>query len=341
MKLYRCERFEGISGLALREEPDPPPPGAHEVLVQVNASSLNFRELLLMNGLFRDWMAPNFIPASDGAGVVLAVGPRVRRFKPGDRVMANFTENWHGGARPQHADVLGRGAIVEGMLREKVVLSEEELVGVPDHLSDEEAATLPCAAVTAWNALCQHAPLLPGQTVLVQGTGGVSIFALQLARLFGARVIATSSSDAKLERLAALGADATINYRETPQWDDAVLRLTNGEGVDLVVEVGGAQTFGMSVAAPRDGGRISVEGLLSGAPSPGEGFFTRGLSIAPIRVGSRQDFEAMNRAIGLHKLRPVIDSVHDFAHVPEALRHLESQKHFGKIVVRHPQAANA
>ncbi|MEX3854976.1 NAD(P)-dependent alcohol dehydrogenase [Paraburkholderia sp. BR10923] len=335
MKLYRCERFEGIAGLALCEEPDPAPPGAHQVSVQVNASSLNFRELLLMNGAFRDWMAPNFIPASDGAGVVLAVGASVRRFKPGDRVMANFAENWHGGARPQHADTLGRGAIVEGMLRDKVVLSEEELIGVPEHLSDEEAATLPCAAVTAWNALCQHAPQLPGQTVLVQGSGGVSIFALQLARLFGARVIATSSSESKLKRLAELGADATINYRDTPNWEDAVLRLTNGLGVDLVVEVGGAQTFGKSVACTRDGGRISVVGLLTGAPSPSEGFFARGLTIAPIRVGSRQDFESMNRAIALHKLRPVIDSVYDFAHVPDALRHLKSQKHFGKIVIRH------
>ncbi|MBB5460381.1 NAD(P)-dependent alcohol dehydrogenase [Paraburkholderia sp. Cpub6] len=335
MKLYRCERFEGIAGLALREEPDPAPPGAHQVLVQINASSLNFRELLLINGAYRDWMAPNFIPASDGAGVVLAVGPGVRRFRPGDRVMANFAQNWHGGTRPQHADTLGRGAIVEGMLRDKAVLSEEELVSVPDHLSDEEAATLPCAALTAWNALCQHAPLLPGQSVLVQGSGGVSLFALQFARLFGARVIATSSSEAKLKRLAELGADATINYRDTPNWDDAVLRLTDGFGVDLVVEVGGAQTFGKSIAATRDSGRISVVGLLTGAPSPGEGFFTRGLSIAPIRVGSRQDFEAMNRAIGLHKLKPVIDSVYDFARVPDALRHLESQQHVGKIVIRH------
>jgi NADPH:quinone reductase-like Zn-dependent oxidoreductase len=341
MKLYRCERFEGISGLALCEEPDPSPPGPREVLVQVTASSLNFRELLLMNGAYRDWMAPNFIPVSDGAGIVLATGADVRRFKPGDRVMANFAENWHGGARPQYADMLGRGAIVEGMLRDKIVLSEEELVRVPNHLSDEEAATLPCAAVTAWNALCQHAPLLPGQTVLVQGTGGVSIFALQLAILFGARVIATSSSDAKLKRLAELGADATINYLETPQWDDAVLRLTNGQGVDLVVEVGGAQTFDKSVAATRDGGRISVVGLLTGAPSPGDGFFTRGLAIAPIRVGSRQDFEAMNRAIDLHKLRPVLDSVYEFSNLPDALRHLESQQHFGKIVIRHGQAANA
>ncbi|APA89569.1 NAD(P)-dependent alcohol dehydrogenase (plasmid) [Paraburkholderia sprentiae WSM5005] len=341
MKLYRCERFEGIAGLALCEEPDPAPPGVHQVLVQVNASSLNFRELLLMKGAFRDWMAPNFIPASDGAGVVLAVGPGVRRFRPGDRVMANFAEDWHGGARPQHADTLGRGAIVEGMLRDKIVLSEQELVAVPPHLSDEEAATLPCAAVTAWNALCQHAALLPGQTVLVQGSGGVSIFALQLARLFGARVIATSSSETKLKRLTELGADATINYRDTPNWDDAVLSLTDGRGVDLVVEVGGAQTFSKSVAATRDGGRISVVGLLTGAPSAGEGFFMRGLSIAPIRVGSRQDFEAMNRAIALHKLRPVIDSVHDFAYVADALRHLESQQHFGKIVVRHQSSAFA
>ncbi|PTB18861.1 NAD(P)-dependent alcohol dehydrogenase [Trinickia symbiotica] len=335
MKLYRCERFEGIAGLALCEEPDPPPPRDHQVLIQVNASSLNFRELLLMNGAFRDWMAPNFIPASDGAGVVIAIGEHVRRFRPGDRVMANFAENWHGGARPRHADTLGRGAIVEGMLREKVVLSEEELVAVPDHLSDEEAATLPCAALTAWNALCQHAPLLPGQSVLVQGTGGVSIFALKLARLFGARVIATSSSDAKLKRLVELGADATINYRKTPRWDEAVLALTAGQGVDLVVEVGGAATFAQSVAATRDSGRISVVGMLSGAPSPGDGFFMRGLSIATIRVGSRQDFETMNRAIGLHKLRPVIDSVYGFADVPAALRHLESQQHFGKIVIRH------
>ncbi|TDN59235.1 NAD(P)-dependent alcohol dehydrogenase [Paraburkholderia sp. BL10I2N1] len=335
MKLYRCARMEGIAGLELREEPDLPSPGPHQVLMKVNASSLNFRELLFMNGALGDSLRPDFIPASDGAGTVVAVGSRVRRVKPGDRVVATFYDNWTGGTIPQHADTLGRGAIVEGMLRDRALLSEEELVTIPDHLSDEEAATLPCAALTAWNALCLHAPLLPGQSVVVQGTGGVSIFALQLARFFGARVIATSSSDAKLARLAALGADATINYRDTPQWADAVLEFTGGQGADLIVEVGGAATFAQSVAAARKGGRISVVGMLTGAPSPGDGFFMRGLSIAPIHVGSRQDFEAMNRAIDFHRLKPVIDSTFPFADVPDALRHLESQRHFGKIVIRH------
>jgi NADPH:quinone reductase-like Zn-dependent oxidoreductase len=303
--------------------------------MKVNASSLNFRDLMIMNGAFRDLMSPNFIPASDGAGTVIATGSGVHRVQPGERVTATFAQNWTGGRRPHHADVLGRGAIVEGMLRDTVLLSEEDLVATPDHLSDEEAATLPCAAVTAWNALCQHAPLLPGQTVLVQGTGGVSVFALQFARLFGARVIATSSSDAKRARLSELGADATINYHDTPQWADAVLALTGGQGVDLVVEVGGAATFAQSEAAARDGGRISVVGLLTGTPAPGDGLFMRGLSIHPIRVGSQQDFEAMNRAISFHRLKPLIDSTYAFADVPHALRHLESQRHVGKIVVRH------
>jgi NADPH:quinone reductase-like Zn-dependent oxidoreductase len=335
MKLYRCATIEGMARLTLCEEPDPPPPGPHQVLVKVNASSLNFRELLFMSGAFGDRLPPNFIPASDGAGTVIAIGSGVRRVKPGDRVVATFHENWTGGAMPRHADMLGRGAIVEGMLRAMALLNEEDLVATPGHLSDEEAATLPCAAVTAWNALCQHAPLLPGQTVVVQGTGGVSIFALQLARLFGARVIATSSSDAKLARLAALGADATINYRDTPQWADAVWEHTGGEGADLVVEVGGAATFEQSVAAARQGGRISVVGMLTGTPAPGDGFFMRGLSVTPIHVGSREHFEAMNRAFGLHRLKPVVDSTYAFADVPAALRHLESQRHFGKIVIRH------
>ncbi|TDY27029.1 NADPH:quinone reductase-like Zn-dependent oxidoreductase [Paraburkholderia sp. BL6665CI2N2] len=335
MKLYRCARIEGITGLEFCEEPDLPPPGPHQVLMKVNASSLNFRELLFMRGALGDWLRPNYIPVSDGAGTVVAVGSGVRRVKPGDRVAATFYENWVGGTLPHHSDTLGRGAIVEGMLRDTVLLGEEELVAIPKHLSDEEAATLPCAALTAWNALCEHGPLLPGQTVVVQGTGGVSLFALQFAKLFGARVIATSSSDAKLARLAELGADATINYRSTPRWADAVLEQTDGNGADLVVEVGGAATFAESVAAARKGGRISVVGMLTGAPSPGDGFFMRGLAIAPIHVGSRQDFETMNRAIDFHRLKPVIDSTFAFADVPDALRHLESQRHFGKIVIQH------
>jgi NADPH:quinone reductase-like Zn-dependent oxidoreductase len=335
MQAWVVSSYSGIEGLERRTLPAPPAPGPGQVLVRVRAASLNYRELLLLKGAYAQWCKPDFILGSDGAGEVAEVGAGVWRVKPGDRVALTFHPHWFGGPYTQSPAFLGRGGSVDGVLAQYACVSENELVHLPPHLSFEEGACLPCAAVTAWSALCANASLLPGQSVLVQGSGGVSVFALQLARLFGARVIATSSSDEKLAVLRRLGADELIDYRKTPRWSEEVLRATNGVGVDVVVEVGGAETFSQSVAATAQGGRISMVGLLSGVPAVDSNVFMRGLTLHTIRVGSREHFEQMNRAIAVNRLRPVIDKVFEFAAVPDALRRLESGQHVGKVVIRH------
>ena len=279
---------------------------------------------------------PDLIPLSDGAGEIVAVGPGVSRVKVGDRVAGCFMQKWIGGAIDEAAQASAMGGAIDGMLTELAVLEEDGAVLLPQHLSFEEGATLPCAAVTAWNALVEIGQLKAGDTVLVQGSGGVSIFALQFARMFGARVIATSSSAAKAERLKQMGAEAVIDYKATPDWDKEALKLTGGRGADLVVEVGGAGTLPRSFLAARLGGRIAVIGLLSGMaqvdPMP---ILRRNLRVQGLYVGSKQMFEAMNRAIEAGGLKPVIDKVFPFAEAKEAYRHLKSQKHFGKIVIAH------
>lgn len=325
---------EGLDGLAVTDIGRPPSPGRGQVLVRMRAASLNFRDLLVMNGAYGP-RKPELIPLSDGAGEVEAVGDGVTCVRPGDRVALTFHLDWIAGAFVPALNPIGRGGgAADGVLAEYACVSQEEVVRLPEHLSFEQGATLPCAAVTAWTALCAYAPLTPGDTVLVQGSGGVSVFALQLAKLAGARVIATSSSTEKLARLRALGADEVIDYRRTPEWHTQVLDLTGGVGVDVVVEVGGAGTFAKSVAATRPGGRISVVGLLEGMPQIGPEFFLRMQSIHPIRVGSRAHFEDMNRAIGRHRVEPVIDRVFGFGEAVEAFRHLEGRRHFGKVVIR-------
>jgi NADPH:quinone reductase-like Zn-dependent oxidoreductase len=300
----------------------------------MHAASINFRDLMIINGAFGSRIKPGLVPLSDGAGEVVDIGPGVSRTRVGDRVALTFHPYRAEMIDPARAAGEGRGLDVPGVLAEYLLVSEHDVVRLPSHLSFEEGATLPCAAVTAWCALCLHAPLLPGEVVLVQGTGGVSIFALQLAQLFGARVLATSSSNSKLARLHSLGADAVIDYRKDAEWQELVRELAGGAGVDRVVEVGGANTLAKSIEATRHGGRISVVGMLTGMPSIGTGFFSRRLHIDTIHVGLRADFERLNRAIEHHRVVPLIDRVFEFADAADAVRHLASRQHMGKVVIR-------
>jgi NADPH:quinone reductase-like Zn-dependent oxidoreductase len=305
------------------------------VQVRIHAASLNFRDYLVAKGLYNPKMPLPRVPLSDGAGEVTAVGEGVTRVKPGDRVAAAFHQGWIGGEYEEAYGKTSLGGAIDGVLADYVVFGEEGLVALPPHLSYIEAAALPCAAVTAWNALISQGHIKAGDSVLLQGTGGVSIFALQFAKLSGARVIITSSSDEKLARARALGAEEGINYKKNPDWEKTVLPLTGGAGVDHIVEVGGAGTLARSLKVARAQGRVSVIGVLSGIA--GE------LSIAPILhkhltvqgiyVGSRTMFEDMNRAIELHRLHPVIDRVYPMEQIQEALRYMESGAHIGKIAI--------
>jgi NADPH:quinone reductase-like Zn-dependent oxidoreductase len=324
----------GIDQLALvdREVPDP---GPGQVRVALRAWSLNYRDWMVITGAYNPRQALPLVPLSDGAGVIEAVGAGVRRVVVGDRVAAAFAQRWIAGPPDRDKLASALGGPGDGVAAERVVLDDEGVVKLPDHLSFEEAATLPCAAVTAWCALFEHDRVGPAHTVLVQGSGGVSVFALQLARLGGARVIATSSSERKRERLAAMGAWHTLDYRADPQWGRTVRSLT-GAGVDHVVEVGGAGTMEQSLHAVRTGGTISIIGVLAGAAGPIA--LTRVLMNAVrlqgVVVGPREAFERMNAAIAAAQLRPVIDRAFAFDELPAALAHLESGAHFGKVVLR-------
>jgi NADPH:quinone reductase-like Zn-dependent oxidoreductase len=334
MKTYRLPRAASIDALALFDVPIPSP-GRGQTLVRVRATCLNFRDLMVAKGVYGGSRPDLLVPLSDGAGEVVAVGDGVSRVRAGDRVAGIFMQAWIGGGITPEGNGSALGGALDGMLAEYVVLDAAGLVHIPPHLSFEEAATLPCAAVTAWHAVVEHGRTKAGDTVLVQGTGGVSIFALQFARMLGARVIATSSSDAKLERARALGADTGINYRTMPDWQDAAREATGGRGVDLVVEVGGAGTFGRSMQAVRIGGRISLIGVLTGAAEVNPtGLMRASINVQGIYVGSREMFEAMNRAIAQHEMRPVIDRVFDFGDAKAAYRHLEGATHLGKVVIR-------
>jgi len=334
MKVFEIQGGFGIDNLKLAERPEPRP-GPGQVLLKLRAWSLNYRDLMVIKGLYNPKLRLPFIPFSDGVGEVAAVGDGVTRFKVGERLAGTFMQKWQAGELNDAAAKSALGGGIEGILAEYAALDQDGVVRVPEHLTDEEAATLPCAAVTAWHSLIRAGRLCPGESVLVQGTGGVSLFALQFAKTSGARIIATSSSDDKLKRVLGLGASDGINYRSTPDWEEKVRDLTAGIGVDHVVEVGGAGTLGKSLRAVRTGGHISLIGVLSGGgqvnPMP---ILMKNVRVQGIYVGSRAMFEDMNRAIALHQLRPNVDRVFPFAEVPDALRYMESAAHFGKICVR-------
>ena len=325
----------GIDSLEMKPLPTPKlQPG--QVLIHVEAVSLNYRDLMTVLGLYNPKMHLPRIPASDGAGIVKAVGEGVTRVKPGDRVCGIFMQNWIDG-RPSPEKVRGAlGGDIYGMLAEEVVLNEQGVIKVPDYLSIEEAATLPCAALTAWNALVTASRLTAGETVLIQGTGGVSIFALQFAKAMGARVLGTSSSDAKLERARSLGLDAGWNYRSNPDWEKWVMEQTAGQGADVVVEVGGAGTFSRSLTSVRMGGSVAQIGVLSQSTEPLQIplILHRQVHLQGIYVGSRTQFQQMIHALEQNRIQPVIDQIYAFKDLPAALRRMQSGAHFGKIVVR-------
>ncbi len=334
MKLWNIAAF-GIGKLAQVEAPVPAP-GPGQVVIQVHACSLNYRDLMTVQGKYNPRLKLPRVPLSDGAGVIHSVGEGVTELQVNDRVAAIFMQNWIDGV-PSAAKYRGAlGGDIDGMATQYVVLDARGVIRVPGYLSFAEAATLPCAAVTAWSALHKTGPLPSGSTVLIQGTGGVSIFALQLAKAMGMRVLGTSSSDEKLERARASGLDAWVNYKNTPDWANWALEQTGGEGVDLVIEVGGAGTFNQSLRAVKIGGSIAQIGILSQGDQAAEVslILRKELRVQGIYVGSRVDFEALNRSLEVSRVQPVIDKEFAFDQFPDALRTMEAASHFGKLVVR-------
>jgi len=333
MKAYEVVKgCTSLDGLRLTERAEPKP-GPHEVLIRVRAASLNYRDHMVVIGRYFTAVDRNTIPLSDGAGEVVAVGDRVTRFGVGARVAGTFFQVWKDGPRSGWSPALG--VPLDGMLAELVALHEDGVVAIPRHLSFEEAAALPCAGVTAWNALMvAGGSIKPGNTVLCLGTGGVSIFGVQFAKATGARVIVISSSDAKLQRAMRLGASDGINYQATPEWDKEIAKLTGGRGVDAVIEIGGAGTLARSFQSIAFGGKVCLIGFLAGPgdTSP-QALMMRGGSLQGIGVGSTRMFEDMNRAIEVNGIKPAIDRVYPFEQAPDAFRQLESRDFVGKIVI--------
>lgn len=334
MKVWEIQNAYSLDNLALAEKPEPKP-GPGQIVVGMKAASLNYRDLLTVKGFGGAFPLP-LVPFSDGAGDVVAVGGGVTRVKAGDKVCPLFFQSWLSGPVTAESRMKALGGTAPGVLQEKMLIAADGVSKYPAHLSYEEAAALPCAGLTAWRALTVETHVGPGQTVLVQGTGGVSIFALQFAKALGANVIATSSSDEKLERVRALGADHTINYKTVPAWGAKARELTGGKGVDVVVEVGGENTLGQSMDAARVGGSIVIIGVLGGfsVPVMVPLVFSKNLHIHGISVGSREQFDDMCAHIERWKLKPVIDKTFSFNEVPAALKLMESAAHFGKIAVR-------
>jgi len=340
MRVVEIHESFGLDHLRVTERPDLRPesllPG--QILLRMKAASLNYRDLLTVQGLYNPKQPLPLIPCSDGCGEVVALGEGVGRVQVGDRVAPIFSQGWIGGEPTRERMRSTLGGPLDGTLQEYLVVDAAGVVKAPESLSDEEVACLPCAAVTAWSALVTDGGVTAGDTVLVLGTGGVSIFALQIAQLLGARTIVTSSSDDKLARAKELGAWRGINYRANPEWGKEVARLTGGRGADLVVEVGGAGTLEQSLRAVRMGGTIALIGVLSGVA--GDFQVTRVLMnrvrIQGILVGDRDRFEALNRAIEVGGLRPVVDRTFPLEDTREALEALSRGEHFGKIAIRIP-----
>jgi NADPH:quinone reductase-like Zn-dependent oxidoreductase len=334
MKVFELRDKPGLENLRLAERPTPEP-GPGEVLVRLRAASLNYRDLLVVEAKYNPRMTLPRVPLSDGAGEVAALGAGVTSWKKGDRVVVPFMPGWIEGELDAAKSASALGGEIDGMLREFCVVRAEALLPIPEHLDFVQAATLPCAAVTAWNGLFVSAQLRPGQTVLLQGTGGVSIFGLQFAKMAGAEVIMLSSSDDKLKRVRAMGADHTINYRTVPEWDKEVWKITGGRGVDLTLEVGGAGTLSKTLRATRPSGAVSLIGVLSGVAGEVQTglILHKALKVQGIYVGSRAMFAAMNVALTQHRLVPVVDRIFPFAESVEAFRHLASGQHFGKVAI--------
>ena len=336
MKAYQLSPGAGVAGLTLANLPTPKPL-PHEVLIKTHAASLNYRDLMYAYGNYINLGDAPLVPLTDGAGEIVAVGDRVTRFKTGDRVTHSYFPGWIDGPLDPHKTAASFGTHINGTLAEFFIAPEDTLVTIPQHLDYTEAATLSCVGTTAWNTLFVDGGLLPGATILLLGTGGLSIFTLQVAKAAGLRVIITSSSDDKLARARELGADATINYRTTPEWQEEVLRLTGGRGVDLTVEVGGEGTLARSLAATRMGGVVSVIGGLSGFGSTSIdviAVIAHAKRLNGILVGSRAMLEDLNRLIATTRLRPIVDRVFSFEEAAQAYAYLESGKQFGKVVIR-------
>jgi NADPH:quinone reductase-like Zn-dependent oxidoreductase len=334
MKAYEIQQF-GIENLALveRAKPQVEP---NQVLVKIRAASLNYRDLLMVTGRYNPRLKLPLVPLSDGAGEVAAVGDKVSQWKAGDRVCTTFFQGWTAGKIEFSKIKTALGGDLDGVLREFAAFDESGLIKIPEDFSFAEAATLPCAALTTWNALFETGNLQAGETVLIQGTGGVSVFALQFAKAVGARAIVTSSSEEKLEKARRMGADETINYKQTPDWDKEVLRLTEKRGVDCVVEVGGAGTLSKSLNAVKIGGYVALIGVLAGnAEVNWTNILMKAIRLNGIFVGSREMFERMNKFISEHQIKPVIDGKFSFDAAQSALKFMESGSHFGKIIIEY------
>ncbi|KAB8187351.1 zinc-dependent alcohol dehydrogenase family protein [Microbispora catharanthi] len=331
MRSYHLDSGAGLAGLTIRDHPDPVP-RAGQVVVAVRAASLSFRELMIARGDYVLPVKPDVVPVSDGAGDIVSVGPGVGSRRIGERVTATLFPSWQDG--PFGIEHLPqRGGSLDGMLTERAVVDEDALVPVPGHLSYEEAATLPCAAVTAWNAVTGADGLRPGQTVVTQGSGGVSLFALQFAKTLGARVIATTSGPEKAARLLGLGADEVIDYRAVPDWPARVRELTGGRGADRVIDVAGL--LEQSLKAVAVAGHVACVGFVSDTAPPLDArtLFASGATVRAVAVGSRAQFLAMNRAVEVNDLHPVIDRVFPFDQAHDAYRYYASGKAFGKVVI--------
>ncbi|MGE0698955.1 MAG: NAD(P)-dependent alcohol dehydrogenase [Hyphomicrobiaceae bacterium] len=332
MKAWQIVSDSGIAALELGEAA-PRPAGPGEVVVRMRANSINYRDYLTITDPVSRKLPYPRIPNSDGAGEVTAIGAGVRGVKVGDRVASCFFQRWTDGQCSADAMASALGGALDGVLAEEAVLSAQGVVPVPAHLSFAEAATLPCAALTAWNAVVETGRTKAGDWVLLLGTGGVSIFALQFAHMMGARTIITSSSDDKLEKARSLGADVAINWRRHPDWEEAVLEATGGQGADLAVEVGGAANLPRTINATRIAGTIALIGAMKGGKIDPSQFMRRSIRMQGIYVGSRRMFLDMLRAVEAHKLRPVIDTSFRFEQAREAYRHMEGASHLGKIVI--------